>query len=91
MDGTIEALYGGKYRTPICYEEVGERKLLGPKLVHVTTGKIRVIRERLFEVIEKDVEAFNKVVTCIICLFSHDARVLIDPKSIYSFMFLLVL
>ena len=26
----FEALYGIKYRTPICWEEVGERKLLGP-------------------------------------------------------------
>jgi hypothetical protein len=27
------ALYGRKCRSPICWEEVGERKLLGPELV----------------------------------------------------------
>ena len=25
-----EALYGRKCRTPLCWDEVGERKLLGP-------------------------------------------------------------
>ena len=25
-----EALYGKKCRTPLCWDEVGERKLLGP-------------------------------------------------------------
>ena len=29
----FEALYGRRCRTPICWDEVGERKLLGPKLV----------------------------------------------------------
>lgn len=28
-----KALYGRKCRTPICWEEVGERMLIGPKLV----------------------------------------------------------
>jgi hypothetical protein len=42
-----EALYGRKCRSPICWEEVGERKLLGPELVQMTTKKIKLIRERL--------------------------------------------
>lgn len=29
----FEALYGRKCRTPIYWEEVGERRLLGPELV----------------------------------------------------------
>ena len=29
----FEALYGRKCRTPICWDEVGERRLIGPKLV----------------------------------------------------------
>ncbi|KAL4201664.1 hypothetical protein AMTRI_Chr02g259720 [Amborella trichopoda] len=28
-----EALYGRKCRSPICWDEVGERKLLGPEIV----------------------------------------------------------
>lgn len=35
---------------------------------------------------EKDAEASNTMVTSIICLFSHDARVLIDPGSTHSFI-----
>ena len=42
-----EALYGKKCRSPICWDDVGERKLLGLNLVQVTTKKIRLIQERL--------------------------------------------
>ncbi|KAJ4718964.1 Retrotransposon protein, putative, Ty3-gypsy subclass [Melia azedarach] len=42
-----EALYGRKCRTPICWDEVGERKLLGPEIVQDTNEKISVIRDRL--------------------------------------------
>ena len=28
-----EALYGRKYRSPLCWDEVGERKLLGPEII----------------------------------------------------------
>ena len=42
-----EALYGRKYRTPVCWDEVRERKLFGPELVHNTNEKIQLIRERL--------------------------------------------
>ena len=42
-----EALYGKQCRTPICWNEVGERKLLGPEYVQMTTDKIQLIRERL--------------------------------------------
>ena len=42
-----EALYGRKCRTPICWEEAGERKLLGPEIVQITVDKIEVIRSRL--------------------------------------------
>jgi hypothetical protein len=44
-----EALYGRKCRTPICWDEIGERKLLGPKMVQITTDKVRVIRQRMKE------------------------------------------
>ena len=31
-----EALYGRKCQTPVCWDEVGERKLVGPEIVQVT-------------------------------------------------------
>lgn len=42
-----EALYGRKCRTPLCWNEVGERQLAGPELVQQTTDKIQVIRDRI--------------------------------------------
>ena len=42
-------LYGRKCRTPICWEEVGERKLLGPEIVQLTTNKVRVIKKTMKE------------------------------------------
>ena len=44
---SYEALYGMKCRTPLCWDEVGERKLLGPGIVQVTTDNVKVIRDRL--------------------------------------------
>ena len=41
-----EALYGRKCRSPICWDEVGERRILGPEIVQRTSEKIDVIRER---------------------------------------------
>ena len=42
-----EALYGRKCRIPLCWDEVGERKLLGLEIVQVTTDNVKVIRDRL--------------------------------------------
>ena len=42
-----EALYGRKCRTSVCWDEVGERKLVGPETVQMTCDKIKVIRDRL--------------------------------------------
>ena len=42
-----EALYGRKCRSPICWDDVGERRLLGPEIVQQTVDKIQVIKERL--------------------------------------------
>ena len=41
----FEELYGRKCRTPICWDEVGERKLLGEEIVQQTVGKVQMIRE----------------------------------------------
>ena len=43
----FEALYGRKCRTLVCWDEVGERKLVGPKLVHITLEKVKVFSDNL--------------------------------------------
>jgi hypothetical protein len=42
-----EALYGRKCRSPVYWDEVGERKILGPELVQQTKEKIEIIQKRL--------------------------------------------
>ena len=42
-----EALYGRKCRSPVCWIEVGERKLLGLKLVQLIIEKIKVVQQWL--------------------------------------------
>ena len=41
-----EALYGKQCRTPLCWNETGERKLLGPEIVQATVDKVNVIRSK---------------------------------------------
>ena len=43
----FEALYGRKCRTPVCWDEVGERRLIGTELVQITLDKIQIVRDRL--------------------------------------------
>ncbi|GJZ34302.1 putative reverse transcriptase domain-containing protein [Tanacetum coccineum] len=43
----FEALYGRKCRSPVCWAEVGDVQLIGPKIIHETTEKIVQIRQRL--------------------------------------------
>ncbi|MCG5051316.1 hypothetical protein L2164_21880, partial [Pectobacterium brasiliense] len=43
----FEALYGRKYKTPVCWAEVGEAQLSRPEIVLETTDKIVQIRDRL--------------------------------------------
>ncbi|XP_038975919.1 uncharacterized protein LOC120106896 [Phoenix dactylifera] len=42
-----EALYGRKCRSPLHWDEVGERKLLGPELVQSARDKVLLITRRL--------------------------------------------
>ncbi|XP_074373545.1 uncharacterized protein LOC141713879 [Apium graveolens] len=42
-----EALYGRKCRSPVCWDEVGESKLLGPEMIQQTKQSIENIRKRL--------------------------------------------
>ncbi|GJV95396.1 putative reverse transcriptase domain-containing protein [Tanacetum coccineum] len=43
----FEALYGRKYRSPVCWSEVGDSQLTGPELIRETTEKIIQIKNRL--------------------------------------------
>nr|GEY35093.1 reverse transcriptase domain-containing protein [Tanacetum cinerariifolium] len=43
----FKALYGRKYRSPVCQAEVGDIQLTGPEIIHETTKKIVQIRQRL--------------------------------------------
>ena len=43
----FEALYGRKCRTPVCWDEVGERILVGIELVQITSEKVKVVRDNL--------------------------------------------
>jgi len=42
-----KALYGRRCHSPTCCVEVGERKLLGPELIQITTEKVKLIQDRL--------------------------------------------
>ncbi|KAJ0985781.1 hypothetical protein J5N97_004137 [Dioscorea zingiberensis] len=42
-----EALYGRSCRIPLCWDEEGERQILGPELVQQTSEQVKLIKERL--------------------------------------------
>ncbi|GJV61582.1 hypothetical protein Tco_1467682 [Tanacetum coccineum] len=44
---TFEALYSQKCRSPVCWAEVGDVQLTGPKIIQETTEKIIQIRQHL--------------------------------------------
>ncbi|KAI3677803.1 hypothetical protein L6452_37073 [Arctium lappa] len=44
---SLEALYGRKCRTPVCWLEAGEKQFPIPEIVQETTEKVRGIRDRL--------------------------------------------
>ncbi|GKD85340.1 putative reverse transcriptase domain-containing protein [Tanacetum coccineum] len=43
----FEVLYGRKCRSPVCWAEVGDVQLTGPKIVHETTEKIIQIKSKI--------------------------------------------
>nr|GFB71670.1 putative polyprotein [Tanacetum cinerariifolium] len=45
----FELLYGRKCRVPICWNEVGERLIEGPKLIEINNEKVVVAKEKLKE------------------------------------------
>ena len=42
-----EALYRRKCRTPLCWTDLSEKKIIGPDLIQETKEKVKMIRERL--------------------------------------------
>ena len=42
-----KALYGRKCKTPLCWMELSEKKVIGPDLIQETEEKVKMIRERL--------------------------------------------
>ena len=40
-----EALYGRKCQTPLCWDDVGERKLEDVELIETTSKKTKIIRD----------------------------------------------
>ncbi|KAA3466537.1 DNA/RNA polymerases superfamily protein [Gossypium australe] len=48
-----EALYGRRCRTPTCWTELGERRLLGPELISKIGEKVKLIRGRLKEAFDR--------------------------------------
>ena len=43
----FEALYGRRCRTPLLWDEVGDRPLFGPYLIKESEEKVKLIRDRL--------------------------------------------
>ncbi|GKA70336.1 putative reverse transcriptase domain-containing protein [Tanacetum coccineum] len=43
----FEALYRRKFRSPICWAEVGDSQITGPEIIHDTTEKIIQIKSRI--------------------------------------------
>jgi len=43
----FKELYGRMCRSPLCWDDIGDRLLLGPEIKVQTVKKIKVIRERL--------------------------------------------
>ena len=44
---TYEALYGRKCRSPLCWDEIGERELTGPEIIQDAAEKVDLIKRRL--------------------------------------------
>jgi transposase InsO family protein len=43
----FETLYDRKYRTPLYWDQAGERQFLGPELIQGADEQVRIIRENL--------------------------------------------
>ena len=48
-----QALYGRKCRTPLCWTELSQKKIIGPDLIQEIEEKVKMIRERLKVVMDR--------------------------------------
>ena len=48
-----EALYGRQCRTPVCWTELNENKVIGPDIVKDMEEKVKLIRQRLQVAIDR--------------------------------------
>ena len=55
----FEDLYGRHCRTPICWDEIGEKRIEGPKLVQIVNEKIEVAKRNM-----RDIAIFIHTFTC---------------------------
>ncbi|KAL4273113.1 hypothetical protein GQ457_13G015450 [Hibiscus cannabinus] len=49
----FEALYGRRCRTPICWSELGENKVLGPQMIQDTEKQVKIIHDRLKQALDR--------------------------------------
>ena len=54
-----EALYGRKCKTPMCWTKLSEKKVIGPNLIQETEEKVKMIRERLKVVADRQKSYIN--------------------------------
>jgi hypothetical protein len=43
----FEALYGKKYKTPLYWDQTGERQFFGPEIIQEAEEEVRLIRDNL--------------------------------------------
>jgi hypothetical protein len=63
----FEALYDRKCRTPLYWDQTGERQFFGPELIQEAEEQVRMIRENLraMLIIGEDYWSLRRVITCI--------------------------
>ncbi|KAK8649524.1 hypothetical protein V6N13_130252 [Hibiscus sabdariffa] len=49
----FEALYGRRCRTPTCWSELGENKVLGPQMILNTEKQVKIIHDRLKQAFDR--------------------------------------
>ncbi|KAL4284178.1 hypothetical protein GQ457_16G017420 [Hibiscus cannabinus] len=50
----FEALYGRRCRTPLCWSELGENKVLGPQMIQDTEKQVKFIHDRLKQAFDRE-------------------------------------
>ncbi|GJS79049.1 putative reverse transcriptase domain-containing protein [Tanacetum coccineum] len=57
----FEALYGQKFRSPVCWAEVGDAQLIGPELIHETTENIKCLSDEPLAVLLDEIHIDDKL------------------------------